>query len=172
MTNARIRKLMTLIAVFSLLSLEQSTLAQSQNQSHCRAVKATFVDVYSGGTTTSGTITHGGILNGTTLTAYTSTAFPTPVPTIVSYTGDLTLTTNHGQLKTSLVYIYDFGTGLFTVIGRIDPKTSTGRFAGATGHLFISGKTIGVAIPFTYPADIIGEICFPNGSDETDESDE
>jgi hypothetical protein len=164
--NAKISKLMTLITVFSLLSLDQSTLAQSQNQSHCREVKATFVDVYSGGTTTSGTITHGGILNGTTLTVYNSAAFPTPVSTIVSYTGDLTITANQGELKTSLVYIYDFGTGLFTVIGRIDSKTSTDRFAGATGHLFISGKTIGVAIPFTYPADITGEICFANSSQE------
>jgi hypothetical protein len=167
--SARTSKLMTLIAVFGLLSLEQSTLAQGLNQSHCREVTAAFVDVYNGGNTTSGTITQGGILNGTTTTVYTSGAFPTPIPSTVSYTGDLTITTNRGQLRASLVYIYDFGTGLFTVIGRIDPKTSTGRFAGATGHLFINGKTIGVAIPFTYPADITGEICFANGLDETEE---
>ena len=169
--SAKISKRVILIAVLSLLPLAQSTLAQSENQSHCREVKAKFIDVYSGGTTTSGTITHGGILNGTTLTVYNSAAFPTPVSTIVSYTGDSALTTEDGQLKTSLVYLYDFGTGLFTVIGRIDPNTSTGRFAGATGHLFISGKTIGVAVPFTYPADIIGELCFANRSEETDEPD-
>jgi hypothetical protein len=38
--------------------------------------------------------------------------------------------------------------------------TSTGKFAGATGVLYFNGKTVGNAIPITYPSDIIGEICF------------
>jgi hypothetical protein len=41
--------------------------------------------------------------------------------------------------------------------GRINPKTSTGRFAGATGVPFPSGKTTGNG--FTYQAEIAGEIC-------------
>jgi hypothetical protein len=41
------------------------------------------------------------------------------------------------------VYLYDFPTGLFTILGRINPNTSTGNFARATGALFPSGKTIG-----------------------------
>jgi hypothetical protein len=151
------------IAVFVLLCFGRPARAQTK----CRQIEgATFVDVYSGGSTSSGSVTQGGILNGTTLTVFTSTAFPSPVSTIVSYTADLTVTTNQGQLKTFNVYLYDFGTGFFTVLGRIDPKSSTGRFAGATGVLYINGKTIGTAIPFTYPSDITGAICLANQDGE------
>jgi hypothetical protein len=155
--HTRTRKLMTLVAValtFGLLQ-GQSALAQS----NCKDAKGTWVDVYNGGNTTSGTITNGGILNGTTLTVYTSGAFPTPVPTTVSYTGDLTITANQGQLKTNIVYIYDFPTGLWTAMGRINTGASTGRFAGATGVLYFNGRTTGSAIPITYLSEITGEIC-------------
>jgi hypothetical protein len=148
-------------------SLQQPAFAEGT----CQEVKAKFIDVYSGGNSTSGTITDGGILNGTTLSVYTSSAFPTPVPTIASFTADLTITTKQGQLKTNNVYVYDFATGLFTVLGRINPSTSTVRFNGATGVLFISGKTIGKSIPFTYPSDITGEICFAKESSEGEDRD-
>jgi hypothetical protein len=46
-------------------------------------------------------------------------------------------------------------------MGRINPSTSTGKFAGATGVLYFNGKTIGTAIPFTYPSEVNGEICLP-----------
>jgi hypothetical protein len=137
--------------------------AQALPQSKCKGIEnATFIDVYSSGNTTSGTITQGGILNGKTLTIFTSPAFPTPVSSTVSYTGDLTITTKQGQLKTLNVYLYDFGTGFFTVLGRIDPNSSTGRFAGATGVLYINGKTVGTAVPISYPSNITGEICLAN----------
>ena len=129
-------------------------------ESNCKEVKASFVDVYSGGNTTSGTITNGGVLNGVTLTIYTSGASSTPVPTSVSYTADLTITTNQGLLKTVNLFLYDFATGLWTAMGRIDSNGSTGRFAGATGVLYFNGKTIGTATPFTYLSDISGQICF------------
>ena len=74
---------------------------------------------------------------------------PTPDPNTVSFTADLTITTNHGQLKARSVFLFDLVTGLWTVIERINPDTSTGRFAGATGVLFPSGTTIGDG--FTYP---------------------
>jgi hypothetical protein len=160
MTNSRTGKLMTLLTAMwsvGLFSLQQPVFAEG----NCQEVKARFVDVYSGGATTSGTITQGGLLNGRTVTVFTSGAFSTPVATVVSFTGDLTITTDHGLLKTSNVYIYDFATGQGTAIGRINPNTSTGRFAGATGVLFLNEtKTIGSSIPFTYQQDITGEICF------------
>jgi len=154
---------MTLVAAMwtvGLFALQQPAFAEGK----CQEVEAKFVDVYNGGNSTSGTIAHEGILNGTTLSVYTSAAFPTPVPTIVSFTADLSITTKRGQLKTGNVYIYDFATGLFTVLGRINPNASTGIFTGATGVLFISGKTIGKSIPFTYLSDITGEICFAKES--------
>jgi hypothetical protein len=44
-------------------------------------------------------------------------------------------------------------------MGRIDPNTSTGRFAGASGALYVNGITVGTAIPIAYPSEIIGEVC-------------
>jgi hypothetical protein len=146
--------LVAIVVISGLFSSEQSTSAHG----NCREVEGKWIDVYPGtGNVSTGTITDAGILKGTTETVYNSAGFPTPDPTTVSFTADFTITTGHGQLKTRNVYLYDFGTGLFTVLGRIDPDTSTGRFAGATGVLFPSGKTTGNG--FTYQAEIAGEIC-------------
>ena len=189
--NAMTRKLMTLVAVmltFGLFSLEQTASAQSPHnnpcigkgaeresaeqstlpqsaKSKCKQAKGYFfdtIDLSIGGTT--GTITNGGILNGTTETVYNPDFVFTPNTNnqVVSYIGDLTITTHQGELRTSNVYLYDFATGLFTVIGRINPATSTGRFAGATGVLYINGNTIGVFPDQSYPSDIAGEICLAN----------
>lgn len=161
--HTRTERLTTFVAValtFGLFFHGRSAPAQSAlAQSKCKEAKGTWVDVFTGGNTTSGTITKGGILNGTTLTVYTSGAFPTPVPTTVSYTGDLTITTDKGQLKTSTVFLYDFPTGLWTAMGRINTVASTGRFAEATGVLYFNGRTVGSAVPITYPSEIAGEIC-------------
>jgi hypothetical protein len=125
----------------------------------CKDVNATFVDVYSGGATTSGEITNGGILNGTTETTFPTAAYPTPSPTVVSYRADLTITTNRGQLVAHAVYIYDFATGALAGLAHIDAASSTGRFAGATGTLFVSGYTVGTSIPITYALGITGTMC-------------
>ncbi|MDQ3666835.1 MAG: hypothetical protein M3410_09690 [Acidobacteriota bacterium] len=77
--------------------------------------------------------------------------------TIVSYTTDVTVKTNRGVLKTHNVGIFDFATGLFTEIARIDPNTSSGRFAGATGVLFTSSKTTDGGA--TFESRVTGEIC-------------
>jgi hypothetical protein len=153
----RTRKMTLAAAVGTLGLLFQAQSAAAEKK--CKEVKATWVDVYTTGSTSSGTVTNGGILNGTTLTAYTSSAFPTPIATTVSYTSDLTITTNQGQLRANLVYLYDFPTGLWTALGHLDPNLGTGKFAGATGFLYFNGRTIGSAPPFTYPAQLTGEIC-------------
>lgn len=146
--------LVAVVLISGLFSSEQSTSAHS----NCRDVKGKWTDVYPGtGNATRGMITDGGILKGTTETVFDSAALPTPDPTTVSYTADLTITTIHGQLKTRNVYLYDFGTGLFTIIGRINPDASTGRFAGATGVLFPSGTTL--ADGLTYQSALTGELC-------------
>ena len=159
MANARIGKLMTLVALvstFGLLLLEQSTSAESPSSS-CKPAKGDWFDapVISG---TAGIITNGGILNGPTETLYNPASVFTPDPTVVSYVGELTITTIQGQLKTSNVYIFNVATGLWTAMGRINADTSTGRFAGATGVLYFNGKTVGAFESF--PSAITAEICF------------
>jgi hypothetical protein len=70
------------------------------------------------------------------------------------------------------VFLYDLGTGLFTVLAHIDPKLSTGRFAAATGVLYINGKTVGTAAPIKYPSNLSGEICFANQTADGEDSHE
>ena len=107
-----------------------------------------------------GTITQGERLNGTTQAIFTSNFTPTPNPTTFSFTDDLTVTTDKGVLKTHNVAIFDVARGVFSAIDRIDPNTSTGDFAGATGVLYINGRTPDGGA--TIQAEITGEICFAN----------
>jgi hypothetical protein len=142
----------TLVALtIGLFSLAQSASAVSD----CKQARGNL----SGGGG-SGTITQGGRLNGTTQAIFTSAFTPTPDPNTFSFTDDLTITTNKGVLKTHNVGIFDFATGLFSAIDRIDPNSSTGDFAGATGALYINGKTTDGGA--TIQAEITGEICFAN----------
>lgn len=187
--NANARKLMTLVAVMltlGLFSLEQAASAQSpqnnpwirmrsprgsaeqsasaqSSNNNCIQAKGYWFDAINlsaGGTT--GTITKGGILNGTTETVYSPASVFTPDPYVVSYIAETTITTNQGQLKTNNVYIYNFVTGLWTAMGRINPEASTERFSGATGVLYFNGTTVGVFPDQSYPSVITGGICFAN----------
>ncbi|HEX6730722.1 MAG TPA: hypothetical protein VF074_11945, partial [Pyrinomonadaceae bacterium] len=63
-------------------------------------------------------------------------------------------------LKTHNVAIFDVVRGVFSAIDRIDPNTSTGDFAGATGVLYINGKTPDGGA--TIQAEITGEVCLAN----------
>ncbi len=170
--NAKTKKLTTLaglVLTFYLFSMDQSALAQGEQSpseqreqtipthSNCHKVRGKLNEV-SNPTGTTGIITNGGILNGTTQLVFTSGILPTPDPAFFSYTTDFTITTRHGRLKTSNVGIFDSGTGAFSEIGRINPNTSTGRFAGATGLIFTNGKTPDGGA--TFQSDITAEICF------------
>ena len=126
----------------------------------CQSMKAIESVVNNGNGTTSGTITEGGKLNGTTQTIFTSGFTPTPDASTFSFTDDLTLTTNKGVLRTHNITIFDVANGVFTALARIDPNTSTGDFAGATGALYISGKTTDGGA--TFQGEITGSICFAN----------
>jgi hypothetical protein len=151
------------LATFALVALTIGLfpLAQSASaDSDCKKAKGNLSVVNNGNGTTSGTITQGGRLNGTTQASFTSPFTPTPDPSTISFTDDLTLTTNSGVLKTHNVGIFDGATGLFSAINRIDPTASTGDFAGATGVLYINGKTADGGA--TFQAEITSEICFAN----------
>jgi hypothetical protein len=151
-------KLPTIAAVLgvTLFATAESALAQG----NCHQAKGQFAGVYDAATnTTTGEITRGGWLNGTTLDVFHGTVLPTPHPTTVSFTGDFTLTTIHGDLKASTVIIFNFVTGNAAVLAHIDPTASTGRFAGATGVLYTAGKTLSFT-PFIPAGEISGEVCF------------
>lgn len=178
MMNGKTKKLTTLVAVvftFCSFPLEHSTSAQEHSTSaqsayrRCRNVNGKLSEVNSANGTT-GRITNGGILNGTTQLIFTSGVLATPDPTTVSYTDDFSVTTNRGVLKTHNAGIFDFATGLFSEIARIDPDGSSGIFAQATGSLFTSGKTSDGGA--TYLSNITGEICLAHRGHEADDVDD
>ena len=84
----------------------------------------------------------------------------TPDPTVISYTTGLTITTLWGQLKASPVTTQSVVTGSGAEWGSIDPDTSTGKFAGATGLIFVHFKPVGDPSVGPYEAEITAEICF------------
>ena len=151
----RITRIM--FVVVSLLVLEQAALAQS----NCKRAKGNLVEVFNGATNSStGTLSDGGWLNGTTVKVYNSPAYPTPDPAEVTFTSTFTLTTHQGQLKGNVNHIFDFVTGQGASIVKIDPTTSTGIFAGATGVLFgdlIKSATIAIG---PYYEIVGGQVCF------------
>jgi len=157
--NFKIKILATFAFVALTIGLFSSSPSVSASRG-CQKVKGNESAVNNFNGTTSGTITQGGRLNGTTQTVFTSAFTPTPDSNTFSFTDDLTLTTNKGVLQTHNVTIFDAASGAFTAIARIDPNTSTGDFAGATGVLYINGKTTdGTA---TFQGKFTGEICFAN----------
>lgn len=156
--NSRTLGLMALVAVVltCFFALNQPAVAQGNHE-----VKATFVDVCLGGPTCTGTITQGGILNGTSVTFFTGGPSPTPDPATFSFANELTITTVQGELKVKIVTLFNNVTGVSAGFGNIDPNASTGRFAGATGALFVVGKTLSYN-PFTVQLNIGGEISLVN----------
>jgi hypothetical protein len=78
---------------------------------------------------------------------------------VVSWFTIFTLTANRGELKAHNVFLYNLGTGLWMSIAQINPSTSTGRFAGATGILYFNGSTIGIFPDSSYPSDVLAHIC-------------
>jgi hypothetical protein len=160
--STKIRTLATLALVafaIGLFSLAQSASAQTASGvGGCQKATGSESVVNNFNGTTSGTITQGGNLNGTTQTVFTNGFTPTPDPNTVSFTDDLTLTTNKGVLRTHNVTLYDMANGVFSAIARIDPDASTGGFAGATGVLYINGRTTDGGA--TFQGGITGDICF------------
>lgn len=151
------------LAPLALIALAVGLLSSSPTVSavsQCQKAKGSLSVVNNGNGTTSGTITQGGKLNGTTQAVFTSAFTPTPDPSTFSFTDDLSLTTNKGVLKTHNVGVFDTAAGLFSAVNRIDPNASTGDFAGATGVLYVNGKTTDGGA--TFQAEITGEICLAN----------
>ena len=158
---------MTLLAVVltcGLFPLQQSASAQSP-LSECKKLKGRGVQVFDPATgVVSGPVTNAGILNGTLedVIDFDAGFILTPDPTVVAYRTDLTITTIHGQLKASAITTQSILTGVGSEWGNINPNTSTGKFAGATGIIVFTFKPVGDPSTGPYEAEISGEICFAN----------
>jgi hypothetical protein len=141
----------------------QSPSAQSPN-SNCKRLKGITVQVFDPVTgIVSGTVTNAHFLNGMLedVLNFDAGVVITPNPNVVTFISDMTITTDSGQLKASQLTAFNFETGFWSEWGNINPNSSTGRFAGATGVIFFSGKTIGNVDTGPFEAEITGEICFP-----------
>ncbi|MCI0744867.1 MAG: hypothetical protein L0Y58_05610, partial [Verrucomicrobia subdivision 3 bacterium] len=106
-----------------------------------------------------------GPLKGTKEAAYTGAALSAGMPlvepaTTFSYSGVQVFHTEKGDLHMSIVGVQDTTRLVFTEIARV--TGATGRFAGASGNLFISGtvSTDGAS----FDSRITGEICLDRSS--------
>lgn len=179
--NAK-RRIATMLAAvtltFSLSHLLQSTSAQTRNffgvrgdsaasmpspNSNCKKIRGNSVGSFDPVTATvSGPVTNSGILDGDLEDVINLGAgfIFTPNPTVVSYTTNLTITTIHGQLRANPVTTQSVVTAAGAEWGHINPNTSTGRFAGATGIISIVFKPVGDPSVGPFEAEITADICF------------
>jgi len=144
--------------------LQHSASAQSATgPNNCKKIKAHGVQTFDPITgVVSGPVTNSGILDGNLQDVINFGAgfIFTPDPTVVAYTTNLTITTNQGELKSSPVTTQSVVTGAGAEWGQIDPNTSTGRFAGATGIISVVFKAVGDPSVGPYEAEITADICF------------
>ena len=179
--NTKTRMLVMFVAVvltFGLFSFEQATSAQSPRallgqrdnsaqsatqspNSNCKQLKGMEVDLFDPvAGVSNGTITNGGFLNGTTVWSFPSGGIFTPDPNVVAFLADITITTGEGQVRAHLVITFNIVTGLNSAWGNIDPATSTGRFAGATGVIFFNDANTPADIAVgPYINSVEGKIC-------------
>lgn len=160
--NPTTRKFSMLI-VMLLMCLFSLTQTAAQTPSVCKKIKGNSTQVFDPATgVVAGPLFNAGILNGTIEDAINFGAgfVLTPNPDVVAYTTELTITTIHGQLKASPVTTQSFLTGIGAEWGHINPDSSTGKFAGATGAIFLRFKPIGDPSVGPYESELSGEICF------------
>jgi len=153
-TSLKLKAVGTAIVGLAVFSTSPSATAQS----NCKDAKGQVIQAFNG-TDFVGPVTHAGDLTGSARAVFFGAPFPTNDPTTSSFTNEITITTHQGQLKARFVILYDNATGVTASLGRIDPAASTGRFAGATGHLFLDGTTIS-ASPFTVQLELSGKVCY------------
>jgi hypothetical protein len=153
-TSLRLKAVGTAILGLAVFSTSPSATAQS----NCKDAKGQVTQAFDG-TGFVGPVTNAGDLTGSASAVFLGGSFPTNDLTTFSFMNDLTITTHQGQLKARFVILYDNATGVTASLGRIDPAASTGRFAGATGHLFLDGTTTSDS-PFTVQLELSGKVCY------------
>ena len=175
-----ITSLIAAVLTVGLLEIQPSTLAQAEKsfknfrgqleasetplgKSNCKRIRGSGVQVFDPATgTVSGPITNSGLLDGDLedVINFGAGFIFTPDPTVVTYTTNLTITTLQGQLRVSPVTTQSIVSGKGNEFGNVDPVTSTGRFAGATGTIWISFQPAGDPSVGPYEAELLAEICF------------
>ena len=134
-------------------------------QTVCKSVKAVQSDqLITGGCTSpvgfcaSGTIDGNHGLRGTSF--FSATSFD-PIPSDplgrLAVPGVSTYTTDEGTITINDVSVFDVERGTFAGVGRI--VQGTGRFAGAAGDIFTTGRLLPDGTSFI--TDVTGELCLP-----------
>jgi hypothetical protein len=118
----------------------------------CHAINAKGVGQDLGGGMTAADVVGGGLLQGTTAASFTITGLS---GTVASFEGTIVFTVNNGTLTAGLSGTFDVASGAFTAT--TTSISGTGKLAGATGRLAVSGVEDLETGSFTEA--ITGEIC-------------
>lgn len=114
-----------------------------------------------------GVISGGGWINGKTKATLLGLAPSVGLPgiepeTTLSVAGDRTFETSHGTLALRFTSVFDTARGEFSELLRI--TGGTGRFVGATGTLYLTGRLSADGI--SIEGDFTGEICLASTKDQ------
>ena len=162
-TMRRTRKL-AVVPLLIVLTVAVAT-ASNADAANCKSINAQFVQTLVAadcpspiGVCTTAQI-DSGLLKGTkTFTALN--AAPTAglgeveAVTTLSYAGPVVIATDQGDLYVSFVGLIDTANAVFSELGR--PTGGTGRFADATGILFVSGDVVDGSV---FDSTMTGEVC-------------
>jgi hypothetical protein len=144
-------------------------MASASAAGNCRDTKGNFVELFNPqNNLNTGTIFNAGWLNGATEGQVDTAGFPTPDPNKFSFGSSMTIRAGKGVLKGRRVYVFDVVSGFGMDMTDIDPKASTGVFAGATGVLYVHvNKSVTIDVG-PYYQEITAHVCFPQGREAPD----
>ena len=111
------------------------TAAPASAAESCHKINAKGIGQDLGGGRTTANISGGGLLNGTTVGNFSVTALSGTVATIE---GTVKFTANKSTLTVAVNGTFDTASGDFNASGPV--AASTGKLAGATGNLDLTGK--------------------------------
>jgi hypothetical protein len=145
-------------------------MASASAGGNCRDAKGNFVEVFNPqNNLNTGTIFNAGWLNGATEGVVDTAGFLTPDPNKFSYGSPISIATRKGVLKGRRVFVSDIVTGFGMDMTDIDPKTSTGMFAGATGVLYVHVNKSVTVDTGPYYQEIAAHVCFALGREAPDQ---
>jgi hypothetical protein len=147
------------VSAVSLLALVAAPRGRAAADEPCHRVRATIQDalVSDGcpspvGLCTAGTLDHDGVLNGSVYTVVNALA-PAATPGVLSFDTSTTISTGKGNVVFHGSAVFDPVHGAISIL--LTDPVGTGRFAGATGRLFVHADTT----PASAQGEIEGEIC-------------
>lgn len=154
-------KKLAMLSLLVVLSPAHLALADSGHSDGCHRVRAEIIDAPTTEGCTSpnafcaaGTVRGNLGLNGTTyFTLDGAVRGPASAPGFLATSGILVYTTSHGTLTVRETGVSQSSSGLISAVQQV--VSGTGRFAGATGHLYVASETI----DGQFVADVTGELC-------------